>query len=175
MDNIEYWNQRYLNGGNSGYGSYEDQVQIKLNAIFKHIKDIKSITDLGCGDFHFSQMVIDHYKCPYLGIDQSSVVIEKNSNFPYTFKISETIDMPTELVMCIDVLFHITDEDRYQKTLNNLKESYTKYLVISAFDRNAPNPDNPQIVIRKLDETIGKLIYKELLEPDGAYLYIFKK
>ena len=47
-----YWNQRYLKGGNSGNGSYNNNAIFKGEIINKFIKNknIKSLIDFGVGD-----------------------------------------------------------------------------------------------------------------------------
>lgn len=48
----KFWNERYLNGGNSGSGSYNHLAHFKANVINQFIKNnsIKSIIDYGVGD-----------------------------------------------------------------------------------------------------------------------------
>ena len=63
-----------------------------------------------------------------------------------------------------------------RELLLNLKDKWKKYLVISAFDHDGEPEPNGQAVMRKLDELMfGNPIVKELLEPEGCNLYIWKK
>ena len=39
----KFWNERYLNGGNSGSGSYNHLAHFKANVINQFIKNNKSI------------------------------------------------------------------------------------------------------------------------------------
>jgi hypothetical protein len=49
---IDYWENRYKNGGNSGEGSYALKAEYKANVLNNYIQklNIKSIIEFGCGD-----------------------------------------------------------------------------------------------------------------------------
>ena len=52
VDSEQYWENRYLNGGNSGIGSYGKIAEYKANVINKFIKDndVFTVIEFGCGD-----------------------------------------------------------------------------------------------------------------------------
>ena len=74
---IFYWDNRYYQGGNSGYGSYDEQLTKKLSWLSN--LDIKSISEIGCGDLHFGSELLKLYpNVSYTGSDISEVIINKN-------------------------------------------------------------------------------------------------
>lgn len=174
-----HWEKRYRDGGDSGYGSYGEQANLKIKLIKENVSDIKSIIDFGCGDFSFGKRVIELFpKASYVGIDQSSYKInELSAKYPeYKFINDFNLKSDAGLLLCIDVLFHVLDDEDCKKIIDDLKKHWTKYLVLSAFDRDGEPEPNGQAVMRRFpEEEFGKPLVKELLEPNGAYLYIWKK
>lgn len=175
MDAKEYWDTRYKTGGNSGYGSYGAQLAMKLNWL--RDLNISSIVDVGCGDFNFGKHLTEIYpKATYTGLDISEVIIKRNKEkYPnYNFQLKNGIPK-ADLVLCIDVLFHLLDDNEVEKLLGELEESFTKYLAITAYERSEAL--NTHVRIRKFDyKRFGEPIIREVVEGDGQmYFYLFKK
>lgn len=175
MESKEYWNNRYKGGGNSGYGSYGEQLNKKLNWL-KGLS-VNSITDIGCGDFNFGKNLMEIYpKADYFGFDISEVVVAKNKQlYPqFTFS-SEGIVPQADLVLCIDVLFHLLDDAEYERMLVSLEKVWTKYLVVTAYERNEDLGNH--VKIRNFDyKRFGEPILRKVVEEDGnLYFYIFEK
>jgi hypothetical protein len=177
MESAEYWNNRYASGGDSGYGSYDEQLEKKLNWITP--LEYKTITEVGCGDFNFGLHLLARHPSRYLGLDISDVIIKKNQEkydgIPFALMRHE---VPTgELILCVDVLFHILDDKDYARTLIMLKNAWTKYLVITAYEYDQVEGLYPHVKIRKFDPSyFGVPIVKEIVEEDGElYFYIFRK
>lgn len=173
-----YWDNRYKNGGDSGYGSYGPQLVNKLNWIKNNIKDIKSICEIGCGDFNLGSKLCCIFNAQYLGFDISQFIVDRN-NFLYQqyFKLMDHDKVPkSDLLVCVDVLFHITDEQEYERMLNTLKNKWTKYLVMTAYERD-DNETASHVKIKKFNyKDFGEPIVREIVEQDGElYFYIFKK
>ena len=177
---VKHWNKRYKDLGDSGYGTY-DQMKNKLSVIYRNIPQgkIKSIIDYGCGDFVFGLKICELFpKAKYTGIDQSGVIIERNKKFfnpnLFTFKESIIFEGNADLIVCMDVLFHIDDDKDYYELLNQIKKASWKYFVVSAFDRF--DDQGPQMKLRKFNrEGWGTLVDEFLLEPEGAYMMVWKK
>ena len=172
-----YWNNRYDGGGTSGYGSYNEQLEKKLNWITP--LDYKTITEVGCGDFNFGMHLLARHPARYLGLDISDVVIKKNRELydGIPFAIMRH-DVPSgDLLMCVDVLFHILDDRDYANTLIALKNAWTKYLVITAYEYEQTEGIYPHVVIRKFDPSyFGTPLIREVIEEDGQLMfYIFKR
>lgn len=171
-----YWNSRYQSGHNSGYGSYGEQLSFKLGQL-KKLEGIKSITEIGCGDFNFGKRVMELFpEASYTGNDISDFIIEKNTAlYPFaTFTTSEDVP-PADLVICVDVLLHVYDKEEADKLLDRLEKLWTKYLVVTAYERDEEMVGH--VRIRTFDyKRFGEPIVREVVEHDGLlYFYIFKK
>ena len=177
MDKIakDYWNERYAGGGTSGDGSYGAQLIKKLKWLSG--LDIQSISEIGCGDFNFGKHLLEIYpQAKYTGLDISEVIIEKNKlTYPHhTFQLMGDIP-PSDLLLCVDVLFHVLDDQELDKLLTELRNKWTKYLAITAYERNEDFTNH--VRIRKFDYLkFGEPIIREVVEEDGQmYFYLFKR
>ena len=125
----------------SGPGSnFNNNIKLlKILEEFVIQNDIKSILDVGCGDFnwmkHFNFNLIDKY----LGIDVVKSVIANDCNTYCTDKIHfehhNIIEhnLPTfDLVISKDVLVHLSYNDSLQ-VLSNIKNSNCKFFVSTSF------------------------------------------
>ncbi|MZQ81331.1 methyltransferase domain-containing protein [Paenibacillus sp. 5J-6] len=140
FDYIDFWNQNYSLGGTSGSGSYgllaEFKSQIINDMIQKHA--ITTVIEFGCGDGN--QLQTMNY-AHYLGLDvaQSSINLckelykdDRNKSFMlYTpgYLINRGF-FRADLVVCLDVLYHITDEQDFCSTLNDLFQSSNRWVVL---------------------------------------------
>jgi len=135
-----YWNKRYLVGGNSGLGSYGELGLFKVNFVnnFLKEKNIESVIEFGCGDG--SQLRQINYK-KYLGLDVAASSVEmcsklfkehNNKSFllydPMHFVNNNFLK--ADLVVCIDVLYHIIPEDHFLKTLDDIFSCSNKYVIL---------------------------------------------
>lgn len=84
---------------------------------FINTKDVRSIVDIGCGDWEFS-CTLDLDKVKYVGYDTVKSVIQKNQDCYGSDHISFlhsdvlTTDLPqADLLICKDVLQHLTNQD----------------------------------------------------------------
>lgn len=179
MDAKNYWDNRYANSGTSGYGSYGEQLGKKLEWL-KGL-DINTITEIGCGDFNFGNHLLKLYpQVRYLGIDISEVVIASNilKHPQHQFIANPFFIPPGDLLMCIDVLFHILDDREYEQMLTTLHNTWTKYLAVTAYERYGDSHETGNHVqIRKFDyRSFGKPLIREVVEEDGQlYFYLFKR
>lgn len=178
LDPREYWNDRYKQGGDSGYGSRGEQLEKKLNWL-KNL-DIETITEIGCGDFYFGSHLLEFYpNARYSGTDISEEILERNrKNFPqHNFYPSGGYNPPGDLLLCIDVLFHITYGDEYENMLWTLERNWTKYLAVTAYEYNQTQDLAPHVRIRPFDyKRFGEPLIREVVEEDGQlYFYLFKK
>ena len=74
----KYWNDRYVTGGNSGSGSYNNLAKFKGDVINNFIEknQIKSIVDYGVGDGNQLKL-FNTENLIYTGIDVSKFIISK--------------------------------------------------------------------------------------------------
>jgi 2-polyprenyl-3-methyl-5-hydroxy-6-metoxy-1,4-benzoquinol methylase len=123
----DYWDNRYKSGGNSGAGSHEENsVKFKANYVNEIIKkyNIKSLCDYGCGDGN--QLRGFNGFETYTGYDISSKAIEisksihKETNKFFTSDINEILSKKFDMIMALDVTYHLIEEYLYIQTLANL-------------------------------------------------------
>jgi len=121
---MNYWDNRYKNGGTSGQGSIGELRSWKWNIIKKYNGIRESVIDIGCGDMSFWE----NNKLPlnYIGIDFSDVIIQKNikkypkSQFYTKSSASTPLHICADTVICFDMLFHIMNDSDYIQTLQNI-------------------------------------------------------
>jgi len=143
----EFWNKKYSNGGISGKGSIGKYRNWKWGMINQMIGVFNSVIDVGCGDLSFWKHPIvnrihKQKDFSYVGIDISDHIISRNRKmFPkFDFICSgshnlESIDK-AQVVLCLDLLFHIMDDFRFELTLDNLCEYSDEWIVIYTWHKN---------------------------------------
>jgi SAM-dependent methyltransferase len=138
FDYKEYWNERYRSGGDSGAGSYGDLADFKADYIhgFLAKHPVESVLEFGCGDGNQLRLM----RFPrYLGLDVSDAAVERCTGIfredatkrfqVYTPGVLR--DVPrADLVLCLDVLYHITDDADYLATLRDIFASSAKYVIL---------------------------------------------
>lgn len=99
-------------------------------------KKIKSVVDIGCGEgFGMEQLYKNHIGNSYVGLDSSSVALKTAKKIHPQFKYvkgsiynSPFRDKQFDLVMCSEVLEHLTYPD---KAILELQRISKKYILIS--------------------------------------------
>jgi hypothetical protein len=150
FDYQAYWEQRYVQGKTSGDGSYGLLAQFKADIINNFVREngISSIIEIGCGDG--AQLSLMHYP-KYLGMDVSKKSIElcqrafkddKTKSFMiydprYFEKVSSF--MSADLVVCLDVLYHIIDESDFIKTLDDTFGLAKKFVILYTTTKERPS------------------------------------
>lgn len=179
MNTATYWDDRYERGYTSGDGSYGNELDRRI-AILSTIEYPQTIVDVGCGDFNFgSHLHMQFREAKYLGLDISDYIVRRNaSRFPQAaFQLWDGADFipHAELVLCLDVLFHIEDDAKAAKVLRNLDNAWTKYLALTAYEYDGLKRGH--VFIRRFDwKEFGAPIFREVVEEDGQkYFYLFKR
>lgn len=177
----DYWNNRYQKGYGSGDGSYGEVLERKLS-LLRQLKDVRSITEIGCGDFNFGKHVLKLFPdASYFGVDTSDVVIDRNRKLYESEKVEFYNAVPGcyvkngDLLLCVDVLFHVYDDNIVSILLEDLKKSWTKYLALTAYEYDGIRKYH--IRVRKFPpEFFGTPIIREAVEDDGElFFYVFKR
>jgi len=161
FDYKEYWEQLYAQGGNSGSGSYGILGQFKARVVNDFIgqHEVRSVMEFGCGDGHQLQ----YMRYPkYLGVDiaASSVLRcmaryreDQTKSFlwyrPGLF--ANRGYLQADLVVCLDVLYHIIDETDYVNTLQDIYACSRRYIIL--YTKITPG-DTPQTVMTIKDRDI---------------------
>jgi len=105
-------------GGGSGIGSSPRMAGSYMNFLqaFLNNNAIRSVVDIGCGDWQFSQF-INWGERTYLGIDVVASVIETNRrlfskptiSFSHANPLEEGFDATGDLLLIKDVLQHLSN------------------------------------------------------------------
>jgi hypothetical protein len=121
----------------SGPGSelrVTQRMRPQLSALIKRF-GINSIADAPCGDLHWMRYV-DLGTCRYIGYDIVQELIERNTElFGDTkefrhFNLVDNVIEKADLIICRDMLAHLTHE-QIVKALRNFKKSGSKYILMT--------------------------------------------
>jgi len=140
-----YWEERYKTSGNSGTGSYDHLAEFKADVLNNFVtkNNIQLVLEFGCGDGN--QLTLAKYQS-YIGLDVSETAIKMCSS---NFKTDSTksfllynsmafIDnhgiLKADLTMSLDVLYHLVENDVFEKYLIDLFRASSKYVIIYASD-----------------------------------------
>lgn len=132
MNSEHYWIDRYNKGGNSGKGSYDRLALFKAEVINNIITshDIKSIIDFGCGDGNQLSYLM---RRNYIGFDVSPIcVMDCQAEYPHhTFRLMKEYNNQTaELSMSLDVIYHLLEDETFDKYMTRLFNASTKFVII---------------------------------------------
>ena len=131
----EYWENRYKSGGNSGAGSYNILAEFKAEIINKFVyeRNIETVIEFGSGDGN--QLKYFNFNS-YVGFDISETAIFKcrnlyKSDATKRFEILEAYnEEKADLVLSLDVIYHIIEDSAYIDYMGKLFSSSTKYVII---------------------------------------------
>ncbi|MBY8987034.1 MAG: class I SAM-dependent methyltransferase [Candidatus Lokiarchaeota archaeon] len=179
-----YWDERYKTRG-SGAGSCGQILDFKFQEI-RGMPNVRSILDVGFGDLNTILRVTSFFStASYLGLDISTTALQKAKakklDDRFNFKLIENsiFSHPSDLVLCLDVLYHITQDEDYENMLRSLKQSWKKHLFLTVYKDECVNqPVASHMKIRKFDPTYFSKQYKKTLIPFGnknIYLFQFWK
>ena len=138
----DYWEKWYLNSGNSGDGSYGRLAIFKAEIINEFVKNnnIDTVIELGCGDGN--QLKLAKYK-EYKGIDISKTAILncrqlfKNDPSKNFYLDSEYKEGKSKLSISLDVIYHLVEDEIFEKYMRKLFESSSKYVLIYSSNYNS--------------------------------------
>ena len=137
----EYWENRYKANGNSGAGSYNRLAEFKAEVINGFVKEnnIESVIEFGCGDGN--QLSLFNFK-NYIGFDVSETVLNlckenfKNDNTKIFKHTSEFKKEKADLVLSLDVIYHLIEDKVFELYMNNLFKASKEFVIIYASNRN---------------------------------------
>ena len=154
------WENRYKTNGNSGAGSYGVLCEYKAKFINKFIIDnnCKNVIEFGSGDGN--QMSYFNVQ-QYTGVDISEYVInickqkyshvenKKFATYVEYYKMSSKFD----LSLSLDVIYHLVDDNIYEKYMNDLFNSTNKFVIIYSSNRQEKY-NNSHVYPRKFTDYI---------------------
>jgi cyclopropane fatty-acyl-phospholipid synthase-like methyltransferase len=156
-----YWEDRYRSGGDSGAGSYSRAARFKAEILndFVASRRISSVMEFGCGDG--AQLALAKYQ-NYVGVDVSRRAIElcrQRFRGDATKSFYHRDDLPpdatAEAVMSLDVVYHLVEDDVYQKYMADLFLASPKYVVIYSSDFESEQM-RPHVKHRKFTPWVRK-------------------
>jgi cyclopropane fatty-acyl-phospholipid synthase-like methyltransferase len=136
----DYWESRYATGGNSGNGSYGKLAEYKAKFINDFIKEknIKSLLEYGCGDGNQLAM-IDCEKIMAFDISKTALELCKSKVDCETFNKFKDIKETPELILSLDVIYHLVNDVDYNVYMSNLIGKGAKYLIIYSVNEEMDN------------------------------------
>lgn len=185
----EYWEDRYCSGGTSGAGSYGEEALFKstyINNLINELK-IKTINDLGCGDSNQIKLINGFEN--YYGYDASNFIITKNinqkfnsNNYNFFYDIKD-LPRQVDLVMSLDVIYHLIEDDVYVKYMINLFGFNSKYVLIYSVNFENDNNYNIHFLPRKFTNWVEKNVFNYQLintcqyikKNNGVSFFLYKK
>ena len=142
----KFWNRKYAEGGISGRGSIGKYRTWKWAKIRDVIGNFREVIDVGCGDLKFwehpiANKILNQRRFKYLGIDISDEIITRNRKFAPGLKFicapsHKPIPGEAEVVLALDLLFHIMDHGNFEETLQQLCKASKLWIVIYSWQKN---------------------------------------
>lgn len=143
----------------SGSGSDDEHSVQYVKVISDFIKhyNIKTVVDLGCGDFRIGKKITQVNQIEYIGVDVVEDLVKSNNknfkenNIQFLYKNIVRDKIPDgDLCLCRQVLQHLSNNDI--KTILNKCKKYTYFIVtehLPSKPGNEPNIDKqPDASIR---------------------------
>ena len=152
-----YWEERYAGGGNSGVGSYSKFAEFKAEILNAFVAEnyIASVIEFGCGDGN--QLMLADYP-RYTGIDVSKTAINVcQSKFggdhcKYFKSLELYAGETAELALSLDVIFHLVEDDEYEKYMASICTAATRYVIIYSSNTDENDHKHKHIRHRKFTD-----------------------
>lgn len=132
-----YWDERYRRGASSGSGSYGRLAEFKAEIVNGILADLGAVTvaEWGCGDGAQLQLL---ETASYIGIDASPTVVESCkrkyahdlSRGFLTLEEARVIQPQADVSLSLDVVFHIVENDLYERYMRDLFQSARRAVII---------------------------------------------
>jgi SAM-dependent methyltransferase len=128
-----YWARRYATGGTSGAGSRGAEAEEKVRLVQRVIDErgVRSVLDLGCGDGYVASRL---RVAEYVGYDPApSALALCRAAMPGRTFVGELPAGPFDLVLSLDVMFHLVDDADYREHLAALfgaPEPWRRYSMV---------------------------------------------
>lgn len=160
-----YWERRYARGGDSGSGSAGRLARYKADFLNNFVREhnIQSVIEFGCGDGR--QLQRADYPI-YTGLDIApSAVAHCRTLFDgdatkrfavYDPRSFQPAGFQADLAISIEVVFHLTEDDLYERHLRHLFASARRRVVIFAADEDRATPF-PHLRLRRFTPDAARL------------------
>lgn len=162
-----YWDNRYIGGGNSGAGSYGQLAMFKNRIItsFCESNHITRLLEFGSGDGNQASLLPSSFQ--YTGLDTSPKAIsickarfEKDLNkqfILFTGKkgFCKKKGLSATVTLSLDVIYHLIEDKTFENYMNELFFASEKYVIIYSSDR-VDIQEAPHVKHRKFTEYVRK-------------------
>ncbi|MDR0723653.1 MAG: class I SAM-dependent methyltransferase [Endomicrobium sp.] len=156
----EYWEKRYIDGGNSGAGSYGRVAEFKAEILnnFVNENNIQSVIEFGCGEGN--QLLFLNYP-KYTGYDVSKTAValcrnkfidDKSKQF---YLLNEYHNEKAELTLSLDVIFHLIENNVFDNYMSLLFSSSERHVIIYSSNKVEYTPAK-HVKHRKFTDWIEK-------------------
>lgn len=150
VDSRSYWEHRYARGRDSGVGSYAALATFKAEVLNSFVRDnhVEQVLELGCGDGN--QLALANYP-RYVGLDVASGAVDicaarfaddATKSF-FLYDPARFFDRAgvfrSDLVLSLDVLFHLVEDEVYDKYLRLLFSTASRFVCIYSSNENLPD------------------------------------
>lgn len=158
----DFWEERYLFGGNSGSGSYNNLANFKADFLNEFVvkESISSVIEWGCGDGN--QLSLANYD-NYLGYDVSKTAIDicrkrfkhdRSKEFVCTAEDGFISKKKADLVLSLDVIYHLVEDDIFEKYMKDLFDSSSRFVCIYSSNTEENNSNIRHVRHRKFTKYI---------------------
>ena len=157
-----YWVNRYRTGGGSGPGSLFRLAAFKARTINELVKKLKinTVIEFGCGEG--SQLSLSEYP-HYIGFDVSPHALDNcrkifaKDPFKVFKPLDEYIGEKADLVLSLDVIFHLVEDVIFADHMQRLFEASNKYVLIYSSNKDKQDENQALHVFhRKFTDWIEK-------------------
>ena len=155
----EYWENRYVSGGNSGAGSYDKLAEFKADIINSFVveNNVFSAIEFGCGDG--AQLdYIDYGR--YAGYDVSDKVIEicrkkyQNDSSKKFDVVSGYKGEKADLALSLDVIYHLVEDDVFEEYMKKIFKASNEFVIIYSSNDDGIFSGSPHVKHRKFTKWI---------------------
>lgn len=155
----KYWIERYKRGGDSGKGSYGKLAQFKADIInkFVEVNNIDTVIEFGCGDGN--QLTLAKFPS-YIGFDISPDAIVqcqrifKDDSSKSFYLMSKYEGQKADLVLSLDVIYHLVEEAAFEKYMQRLFGSAKSYVIVYSSNISAQLFSSPHVKHRRFTQWI---------------------
>lgn len=150
---VQYWEDRYRSGGNSGAGSYGVLAEFKADFLNSFVvrESIKSVIEFGCGDG--AQLALARYP-RYIGLDVTKSAVRTcigrySDDLTKSFFLydPECFSDPgkvfrADLSLSLDVIYHLIEDAVFDTYMNHLFAASTRFVIVYSSDHDEALPNS---------------------------------
>lgn len=161
FDSMQYWEERYKSGGNSGIGSYNRLAEFKAKVLNDFIKEnnVNSLIEWGFGDGNQLSLL---QVSSYVGYDVSKTALQickekflNDNSKEFRYYDGSIIDNAGiyDMAISLDVIYHLVEDNKFSNYMHNLFYSSDRYVCIYSSDYEAKQKEE-HVKRRKFTEYV---------------------